>query len=862
MLDPLSYLKSKTILFKSIRRSKKTKILEFYVFDKEKLFHATPTQKGKMEFYTLSDGRLRPLRAWFEQGNQQVYLNPKKINQALMRAKIFLIEADIFPFKDDFISFLEEFKIPYKISVFCEFCLIKGRFTILDETNSIYVYNRPACYDCAANELIHELSALGVNLTENFAHHLKRLLLVKRDYDAILRMLSGTIDPLYDSKLTMYDVIKPAQFVKRMSISSLPISPKLKGILSKNKITELTDVQALAVEAGLFDGENLLVVSSTTSGKTLIGELAGIDKLLKKGEKFIFLVPLVALANQKYEEFKRKYNRLGLKVAIRVGMSRLDVGKEELVIVDSDINNADIIVATYEAFDFLLRNRRYSKLSNIGTVVIDEIQMLSDEDRGCELAGVVSRLVKLYPSAQYVFLSATVGNPKELASRLNSKLVFYEGRPVPIERHIVFLKNESDKLRLLRRLINTEYSQVSSFGYHGQSIVFTYSRKRASEIASILNSMGIRVAAYHAGLSYAQRRSIELGFARGIYKAVITTAALGAGVDFPASQVIFYDLAMGNKWLSVAEFNQFLGRAGRLGKHDKGKVWILVIPGRKLHASQEHTEDEIAIKLLSGKIEPVDIECDFENQAAQLLANISLYSKMKLNDISFFPLLDLYLTNDVMNVIYNLKKVNLVSLNNELVQITQLGCAASISFFTPKMVSFTLEMFQKEMSPLDIAIALTPLENIYVSSKMLSALAKAFGTNVSVKLFSGHVLDLMNNAGRYSKKIPKWVFEIFIKWLSDFFNCGCPESPYCEHGKIKVMKKIVELRKQGLSPSQISNYLLNHYQIHIYPGDIFSWLDSLIHTLEGLMRIAIAVKNDKIRSLVSFEIKQIERPKR
>ena len=63
---------------------------------------------------------------------------------------------------------------------------------------------------------------------------------------------------------------------------------------------------------------------------------------------------------------------------------------------------------------------------------------------------------------------------------------------------------------------------------------------------------------------------------------MVTTAALAAGVDFPASQVVFESLAMGIKWLNVHEFNQMLGRAGRPGYHDLGLVYILAEPGRQI----------------------------------------------------------------------------------------------------------------------------------------------------------------------------------------------------------------------------------------------------------------------------------------
>ena len=84
-------------------------------------------------------------------------------------------------------------------------------------------------------------------------------------------------------------------------MDDLKIPLELKNIL-KGHGKHLLPVQALTLDNGLLEGENLLVVSATASGKTLIGELAGVPGAMK-GEKFIFLTPLVALANQKYQGF-------------------------------------------------------------------------------------------------------------------------------------------------------------------------------------------------------------------------------------------------------------------------------------------------------------------------------------------------------------------------------------------------------------------------------------------------------------------------------------------------------------------------------------------------------------------------------
>jgi helicase len=102
---------------------------------------------------------------------------------------------------------------------------------------------------------------------------------------------------------------------------------------------------------------------------------------------------------------------------------------------------------------------------------------------------------------------------------------------------------------------------------------------------------------------------------------VVTTAALGAGVDFPASQVIFDALAMGRDWLSVQEFNQMAGRAGRPDFHDLGRVVLLAEPGGTYSRENPFTEEEVAIRLLKGEMEEVAPEHDFEKSSEEYVAN-------------------------------------------------------------------------------------------------------------------------------------------------------------------------------------------------------------------------------------------------
>ena len=848
----MQYFRNKTIVLKRLEKEKKKLQVLFYIIS-GKLRQKNSDFKGKIEFYEEND-KLKPYKMWIDRNNRPEYLDLRHFKDYFRAAKNIIIPPDSKPsFYDKLLDMFSNMQIKNVEEVsLCRYCLLKEKFTILEKNNTVAsFYGEPICIDCAVDELMLELRYSGMSVPDALRSHITRILSHKRDLQAIYQMLQGNIDIIRDSKYTLYDIIEKTKHIEKIKVDDLPISPKLKSILKKYNITTLTEIQVEAVKSGLFEGYNLLVVSATSSGKTLVGELAGVNKALN-GKPLVFLVPLVALANQKYDEFSKKYKKLGLKVAIRVGMSRLDVGTDELVIMDMDISDADIIVGTYEAFDFILRSGAYKKLRDIGTIVIDEIQMLCDEDRGIELDGVISRISKIYPNAQKIFLSATVGNAKDLAKQLNAKLVEYEGRPVPLERHLILAKDEYQKIRFLQQLIKHEYNQISKYGFRGQTIVFTYSRRRTSEIANALKSRGLKVAAYHAGLTYARRRLIEIGFEKGDYQAVITTAALGAGVDFPASQVIFFDLAMGKDWLTAAEFVQYCGRAGRLGKHDRGKVVLLIIPGNKFHSGQTETEDEVAIKLLSGKIEPVEIPVDFEKIEEQILANISTLNECEIEDIENMLLSSKIANLDTKTIVTNLKKDNFVKTKEkEHVIITELGLATSVSFLTPRKAKTVIKKLKTNEDPLIIAISIEPFDAVYLSSKVHEELVRSFRFQVSSKLFSGSVLDLMIRKGS-TRRLPNWIFNVFAKWAQTFFTCNCPERPYCEHGILNFSKYIVDLRVAGNNPSQISNIIARNFELQVYPGDIFHWLDSLVHHIEGVTRIA------KVLQLAETYIKLVE----
>ncbi|WP_458207500.1 DEAD/DEAH box helicase [Haladaptatus sp. NG-SE-30] len=589
-------------------------------------------QNGQRQFRAIlelkeTSAGPRPGRFLLKEGSSEKPRSPDEfVDLARGADRIRISQQTSRDARDELKEMLSGYQLDAKAVRTCRYCANSGRYSPINSETAINAGDEYICPDCATQELERELSFRG-DLTGAAQDRLEELLLEVQDLERITNLLKGRLDP----DLTKFDEISAnVEDVDSVPVDSLNLHPGIQSLLEP-RFDTLLPVQSLAVQNGLLDGDDQLVVSATATGKTLVGEMTGIDRVLNGQGKLLFLVPLVALANQKHEDFKDEYGDL-VNVTIRVGASR----------VRDDGNrfdpNADVIVGTYEGIDHALRTGR--DLGDIGTVVIDEVHTLQEQERGHRLDGLISRLKyyceerakqhKEYGGAQWVYLSATVGNPRDLAQALEANLVEFEERPVALERHVTFSSGR-EKPNVENKLVKREFDRESSKGYRGQTIIFTNSRRRCHEISRKLE---YNSAPYHAGLDYGRRKQVERMFAEQDLAAVVTTAALAAGVDFPASQVIFDSLAMGIEWLTVQEFHQMLGRAGRPDYHDRGKVYVLVEPDGSYHNSMEMSEDEVAFKLLKGEMEDVRTLYDESAAIEETLANITVAGKAakRVND--------------------------------------------------------------------------------------------------------------------------------------------------------------------------------------------------------------------------------------
>lgn len=203
------------------------------------------------------------------------------------------------------------------------------------------------------------------------------------------------------------------------------IPEKIYSVLKERNFDELRPCQFKSIDKGLFKDKNLLVCTPTASGKTLVAELAILNAVFHDLGKVIYVVPLKALASEKYKDFKKRYDKY-MKIAISSG---------DIDSADSYLARYDLIITTSEKLDSLLRHRA-QWINHVKTIVLDEIHLLNDAGRGPTLEILITILRQLLPKLQVIGLSATIGNPKALANWLDAELVFDTWRPVRLDKGV------------------------------------------------------------------------------------------------------------------------------------------------------------------------------------------------------------------------------------------------------------------------------------------------------------------------------------------------------------------------------------------------------------------------------------------
>lgn len=378
-----------------------------------------------------------------------------------------------------------------------------------------------------------------------------------------------------------------------MRIEETNFPPPVLEILKK-ELEILNPPQAAALNAGLLERKNIVVASPTASGKTMIAELAILKNFLSSRGKAVYIVPLKALASEKYSEFSEKYRKIGMKIAISIG---------DLDSNDTWLENHDLIIASNEKMDSLLRHEA-KWVSSVSLVVCDEVHMLNDVSRGPTLEIVLTRMRDMC-DAQFLALSATIKNAEEIAEWLGANLVKSDYRPVKLYYGVAYPDEEKTILEYEGKgdfvLSESEPETALSRDVvaRGKQALFFVSTRRSAEAAAeriaeavykhlgdedkaklkkisdealhalpgptkqcrrLAAALAKGAAFHHAGLVAKQRAIIEDNFRRGIIKILAATPTLAFGINLPAWRVYIRDVkrytGYGSDYLPVLEVQQ------------------------------------------------------------------------------------------------------------------------------------------------------------------------------------------------------------------------------------------------------------------------------------------------------------------
>ena len=103
--------------------------------------------------------------------------------------------------------------------------------------------------------------------------------------------------------------------------------------------------------------------------------------------------------------------------------------------------------------------------------------------------------------------------------------------------------------------------------------------------------------------------------------------------------------------------------------------------------------------------------------------------------------------------------------------------------------------------------------------------------------FSGATLDLLFT-GEDMDKLDEATRERVLDFVQDFLDCECDARPHCGHPEEKFLRYVLELREEDLGPEGIVDVMGDDYLLYAYPGDVLSFLDDAVRTLEAAESLA------------------------
>jgi len=336
---------------------------------------------------------------------------------------------------------------------------------------------------------------------------------------------------------------------------------RLEDILSKLQIKSLNDFQKQVLNVFLNSNKNILLIAPTGIGKTTIAEII----VLMSENKSVYISPLRALSYQVYNELSQ------------IEPVRLATG--DVYIDDQEEVEERIIMTTYEKMDSMIR-RNYDWLNQVSTIFLDELHNMRDPKRSEAIELILEGALE--KGKRIITASATIGEIERIAEWLNAEIIRADKRPVPLFEYVKYGNKLIDKNG---KVIELKKDLIEYILDKGKNIlIFENTRKRAeSEYDRLKLIYKDKVILFHGGLSREEREEALQKIIRGEVKIVVSTTALGQGVNLPIYCVLLKEMELpqvengrfvGWRRMSINEYKQIAGRAGR-PRFDKEGIAVI-----------------------------------------------------------------------------------------------------------------------------------------------------------------------------------------------------------------------------------------------------------------------------------------------
>ena len=457
------------------------------------------------------------------------------------------------------------------------------------------------------------------------------------------------------------------------TLEAYNVAPDILAVWRKTVGAELLPVQERAVkEFGLFADGNLIVFSPTSSGKTFVGEMAAV-KAARENTKVFYLVPQKALAEEKFQEFRQRYGKAGIKVVV----SSRDHREH-----DEEIERRDfqIAVVVFEKMQALLVSKP-QLMEAVGLVVVDELQLVTDETRGPSLELLLTKLRLAGSKPRILGLSAVLGRAQTLADWLGARLLVDTRRPIELRKGVLcrgtftyqehnsgqrgteaFPEFQSEKRHELvlsaaeelsrrgeqvlvflpDRVATVTFAQLLADRVRLPSLDAAIEELREQEEThareALLRVLTSSVAFHNADLSPEARALVERHFRTGGIRVLFSTSTLAMGLNLPVKNVIldgkrWQYLRRYGRWsledVTKSEYENMSGRAGRLAFTNDF--------GRSILVTYSPFEAEVWLKHYVGSefedIVPTLKDAPLENHVLNLLASGLARTRAELLDL-------------------------------------------------------------------------------------------------------------------------------------------------------------------------------------------------------------------------------------